>query len=184
MSPKSRSFGTSRTCPHTAPPTSSGRRSGPSAARQDAARTRCARRRRIEVTHRRRRGERQAGDHPCKLHRLAHLREFEICAVRRYARALGGLSGRACKRAHSHPMAAGREVANHVERPDLAPALGRERESVAHDTGCSCDAEAFGTTLPALLPIGEPPSPSREGTVSGRFHHGATLRRRYRDVAV
>ena len=46
-------------------------------------------------------------------------------------RAFVGFAGRARERAHRDPMAARREVADHVERPDLAAALGREREAVA-----------------------------------------------------
>ena len=104
-----------------------------------------------EVAHRRGREQRQPHDHARELQRLLNLANVKGLAMRRDALCLGRFLIGARQRADRHLVAAGLQVADHVERPDLAAALGRIREAVAEvenfhrfNIACSSSASASG----------------------------------------
>ena len=89
-------------------------------------------RERARVEKARRRGDRrrERRDHPRPLDRRTHGRHVVLGAVRSDAFAFPRFGFRTCERGDRH-LVRGREVPDHVERPDLPAALGRKGETMA-----------------------------------------------------
>ena len=108
---------------------------------------------RMEVAERRRLRRRQARDHPRGLHRTVDDRHLVARAERRDPFPFLRFRGRARERGNGHLMRRV-QVADHVERPDLAAALRRKREAVADVE----DPHAAATLISSTTSSGARPS--------------------------